>query len=142
MAKVHISPNRTTDKTIRAIDRKRANERRKMFHHAQEHTELFSKKLVQRLIDREIIETNSVEALQSVFEKQLREMGRIDEFDLQMKLAPVRTLVQDPNIVTLYLTQFVIEDLIDHPAIMDIFGEDLDIYRAIDSVMKVLRPEQ
>ncbi len=142
MAKVHISPNRTTDKTIRAIDRKRENERRKMFHYAQEHTELFSKKLVQRLLDREIIETNSVDALQDVFGKQLRQMGREDEFELQLKLAPVRTLVQDPNIVSLYLTQFVIEELIDHPAIQDIFGEDLDIYRAIDSVMKVLRPQQ
>ena len=138
MAKVHISPNRTTDKTIRAIDRKRENERRKMFYHAQEHAELFAKKLVQRLIDRKIIETNSVDPLQDVFEKQ---MGQLDEFDLQMKLALLRTLVQDPNVVTLYLTQFVIEDLIDNPAILDIFGEDLDIYRAIDSIMNVLRPQ-
>lgn len=142
MAKVHISPNRTTDKTIRAIDRKRENERRKMFHLAREHMDVFAKKLVQRLIDREIIETKSAESIQEVFKKQLQQMGQIDEFDLQVKLAPIRTLVQDPNIVTLYLTQFVIEDLIDHPAIQDIFGEDLDIYRAIDSVMKVLRPEQ
>lgn len=142
MAKVHISPNRATDKTIRAIDRKRENERRKMFRHAQEHTELFAKKLAQRLIDREIIETKSSDAVQEFFEKQLRRMGQADDFDLQMKLAPVRTLVQDPNIVSLYLTQVVIEDLIDHPAILDIFGEDIDIYRAIDSVMKVLRPEQ
>jgi len=141
MAKVHISPNRTTDKTIRAIDRKRENERRKMFHHAREHAGLFSKKLVQRLIDREIIETNSVEAVQETMEKQLLQMGQMEEFDLQMKLAPVRTLVQDANVVSLYLTQYLIEDLINHPAIMDIFGEDLDIYRAIDSVMKVLRPQ-
>ncbi len=142
MAKVHISPNRATDKTIRAIDRKRENERRKMFHYAQEHADLFAKKLVQRLIDREIIETDSVESLQEAFSKQMKRMGGLDEFDLQMKLAPVRTLVQDPNIVTLYLTQYVIEDLIEHPSIMDIFGEDLDIYRAIDSIMKVLRPQQ
>ncbi len=142
MAKVHISPNRTTDKTIRAIDRKRENERRKMFHYAQEHAEIFAIKLVQRLIDRGIIETDSVEALQETLTKQMKQMGRLDEFELQMKLAPVRTLVQDPNIVSLFLTQYVIEDLIDHPAIMDIFGEDLDVYRAIDSIMKVLRPQQ
>ena len=57
-----------------------------------------------------------------------------------MKLAPVRTLVQDPNIVSLYLTQYIIEDLIENPDIQDVFGEDIDIYRAIDSVTKVLRP--
>ena len=65
----------------------------------------------------------------------------MEEFDLQIKLAPVRTLVQDPNIVTLFLTQYIIEDLIDHPDIQDVFGEDIDIYRAVDSVTKALRPQ-
>ena len=39
MAKIHISPNRTTDKTIRAIDRKREQERKQMFTHAKENAE-------------------------------------------------------------------------------------------------------
>ncbi len=140
MAKVHISPNRATDKTIRAIDRKREQERRKTFMLARDNSEVLSTKIVQRLIDRKIIETISVESVQKSVEKQLRTMMDLDEFDLQMKLAPVRTLVQDPNLVSLYLTQYVIEDLIDHKDIQDIFGEDLDIYRALDSVLKVLRP--
>jgi hypothetical protein len=141
MAKVHISPNRTTDKTIRAIDRKREQERRKMFIFARDNSEMFATKLVQRLIDRHVIETSSVESIQVVFEKQLRQLGDMEEFDLQMKLAPVRTLVQDPNVVSLFLTQFVIEDLINHADIQDIFGEDLEIYRSLDSVLKVLRPK-
>jgi hypothetical protein len=141
MAKVHISPNRTTDKTIRAIDRKREQERRKMFMFARDNSEMFATKLVQRLIDRHVIETSSVESIQIVFEKQLRQLIDMEEFDLQMKLAPARTLVQDPNIVSLYLTQFVIEDLINHADIQDIFGEDLEIYRSLDSVLKVLRPK-
>lgn len=141
MAKVHISPNRTTDKTIRAIDRKREQERRKMFIFARDNSEMFATKLVQRLIDRHIIETSSVESIQQAFEKQLRQLVEVEEFDLQMKLAPARTLVQDPNLVSLYLTQFIIEDLINHSDIQDIFGEDLDIYRALDSVLKVLRPK-
>lgn len=141
MAKVHISPNRTTDKTIRAIDRKREQERRKMFIFARDNSEMFATKLVQRLIDRHIIETSSVESIQIAFDKQLRLLVDMEEFDLQLKLAPARTLVQDPNIVSLYLTQFVIEDLINHTDIQDIFGEDLEIYRSIDSVLNVLRPK-
>ncbi len=141
MAKVHISPNRTTDKTIRAIDRKREQERRKMFIFARDNSEMFATKLVQRLIDRHIIETSSVESIQKIFDKQLRLLVDMEEFDLQMKLAPARTLVQDPNLVSLYLTQFVIEDLINHADIQDIFGEDLEIYRSLDSVLKVLRPK-
>ncbi|MEE4240534.1 MAG: hypothetical protein V2I36_03650 [Desulfopila sp.] len=140
MAKAHVSHTRTTDKTIRAIDRKREQERRKMFILARDNSETLATKIVQRLIDRSNIETTSVESIQKVIEKQLRKLVDIEDFDLQLKLAPVRTLVQDPNIVSLYLTQFVIEDLIDHSDIQDIFGEDLDIYRSLDSVLNVLRP--
>ncbi len=140
MAKVHVSHTRTTDKTIRTIDRKREQERRKMFLLARDNSETLATKIVQRLIDRKNIEATAVDSIQKVVDKQLRTLIDLDEFDLQLKLAPVRTLVQDPNIVSLYLTQYVIEDLIEHDDIQDIFGEDLDIYRTLDSVLKVLRP--
>lgn len=139
MAKVHISANRATDKTIRAIDRKREQERRKMFHQAKENAEALSAKLVQRLLDKEIIETNSVQSIRECFEEQLKRMSYLEEFELQMKIAPVRTLAQDPNVVSLYLTQYIVEDLINHPDIQDVFGDDLDIYLAVDSVFKSLR---
>ncbi len=141
MAKVHISPNRTTDKTIRKIDRKREQERRKMFIHARDNAEMFATKLVQRLIDRKIIETTSVESMQKAFIAQLKKMIDLEDFEIQMKLAPVRTLVQDSNMVSLYLTQYIVEDLIDHVDLQDVFGEDIDIYRAVDSIFKVLRPK-
>ncbi len=139
MAKVNISPNRTTDKTIRTIDRKREQERRKMFHRAKDHAPEFAAKLVQRLVDREIVETTSVSAVREAFENQLNKLGYIEEFELQMKIAPVRTIAQDPNVVSLYFTQYIVEDLIENPAINEVFGDDLDIYRAVDSVFRVLR---
>ncbi len=141
MAKAHVSHNRTTDKTIRAIDRKRERERRRMFIFVKDNAEAFAIKTVQRLIDRKIIETNAVETIQKVFCTQLRKLIDIEEFDMQLALAPVRTLVQDPNVVSLYLTSYIIDELINHPDIQDIFGEDLDIYRALDSVYNVLRPK-
>lgn len=139
MAKVNISPNRTTDKTIRSIDRKREQERRKMFMKAKDHAPEFAAKLVQRLIDREIIETTSVIEVREAFENQLNKLGYLEEFELQMKIAPVRTLAQDPNVVSLYFTQYIVEELIEHPVIQDVFGDDLDIYLAVDSVFRVLR---
>jgi hypothetical protein len=139
MAKASISPNRATDRTIRTIDRKREQERRKMFSRAKDHAQEFAAKLVQRLIDREIIETNSVTAIKDAFESQLQQLGYIEEFELQMKIAPVRTIAQDPNVVSLYFTQYIVEDLIQNPAIQDVFGDDLDIYLAVDSVFRVLR---
>lgn len=142
MAKVNISANRATDKTIRAIDRKREQERRKMFRQAKDHAEPLAAKLVQRLLDREIIEVTSVTNIRASIEEQLHKLGYLEDFELQMKIAPVRTLVQDPNVVSLYFTQYVVEDLINHPDLQDVFGDDLDVYRAVDSVFRVLRPPQ
>jgi len=140
MAKVNISPNRTTDRTIRTIDRKREQERKRMFHHAKDHATEFAAKLVQRVIDKNIIETTSVDSVREAFEKQLNNLGYLDEFELQMKIAPIRTIAQDPNVVSLYFTQYIIEDLINNPDIQDVYGDDLEIYRAVDSIFRVLRP--
>ena len=95
--------------------------------------------IAQNRKDKERIEADLRSKVNGL-ENQFRSLHLLEDFDLQMKLAPVRTLVQDPNIVTLYLTQYIIEDLIEHPDIQDVFGEDIDIYRAIDSITKVLRP--
>lgn len=141
MAKIHINPNRATDKAVRAIDRKREQERRRMFIFARDHADVLATKLVQRLVDKNIVETVAVDSIRNSFEKQLKSLHLLEDFDLQMKLAPLRTLVQDPNIVSLYLTQFIVEDLVEHQDIQDIFGEDIDIYRAVDSITKVLRPK-
>lgn len=142
MAKAHISATNSTDKTIRTIDRKRERERRFIFNKAKENAEEFASRLTQRLIDKGILEISSVTTVREAFTKQLQKLPGMDDFDIQLKVAPNRTLIPDPNIVSLYLTQYVIEDLINNPAIEDVFGEDLDVYRAIDSVFKVLRPPQ
>lgn len=96
--------------------------------------------LVQRLIDEHIIETNSEKAIRESMEKQLRRLIDLEDFEMQYKVAPIRNLTQDPNILSLYLTQYIVEDLIDHPNIQDVFGDDLDVYRAVDSVLSALRP--
>jgi hypothetical protein len=141
MAKAHISSTNATDKTIRSIDRKREQERRFMLQKAKENADELAAKLVQRLIDKGIVETSSVQSLHDTFEEQLKKIATLEEFDIQLKVAPLRTLVPDPNIISLYLTQFIIEDLINHSAIQDIYGEDLDIYLAADSIFKTLRPQ-
>ncbi|MBL4903624.1 MAG: hypothetical protein JKY62_13380 [Desulfocapsa sp.] len=140
MAKAHISATNATDKTIRTIDRKRERERRFILNKARDNADEFATRVTQRLIDREVLEVNSVQAVRDAFLQQLKSLPEMEEFDIQLKVAPIRTLIQDPNILSLYLTGYVIEDLINNPGIEDVFGEDADIYRAIDSIFKVLRP--
>jgi len=136
----HISPNNATNKTINAIDRKREQERRFLLSKARDNAPELAMSLVQRLIDEHIIETNSDRAIRESIENQLRQMGDMDEFDMQFKVAPIRSVSQDPNIISLYMTQYIIEDLIDHPKIQDVFGDDQDVYKAVDSVLSKIRP--
>ena len=136
----HINPSNSTNKTIDAIDRKRERERRFILNKARENAPELAIRLVQRLIDEHIIETNDVQAIQEGVQKQLREPSDMDEFEIRLKIADIRTLVPDPNILSLYLTAYVIDDLIDHPSIQDIFGDDLDVYNAVESVLGMIRP--
>ena len=137
----HMNPSSSTNKTIDAIDRKRERERRFMLRKARDNAAELSTALVQRLLDRHIIETNSDQAIREVLEKQLGAMSDMEEFDMQFKIAPIRTLTQDPNIISLFITQYIIEDLINHPHIQDVFGDDLDVYLAVDSILSRIRPK-
>ena len=136
----YANPNRQTAKLTDRIDRRRENERYVLLRKSRDHAEELATTLVQRLLDEHIIETNSDRAIRESVEKQLKKMSDMEEFDLNFKVAPLRSLVQDPNIVSLFMTQYVIEDLIDHPNIQDVFGDDQDVYKAVDSVFSKIRP--
>ncbi len=136
----HINPSNSTNKTIDAIDRKRERERRFILNKARENAPEIAVRLVQRLIDEHIIETNDVQAIQEGVERQLKEPSDMDEFEIRLKIADIRTLVPDPNILSLYLTAYIIDELIDHPNIQDVFGDDRDVYNAVESILGMIRP--
>ncbi|PIE60742.1 MAG: hypothetical protein CSA31_00565 [Desulfobulbus propionicus] len=138
----HLNPSGSTNKTIDAIDRKRERERLFMLKKAREKSEELAITLVQRLIEQHIIETDAVLAIQQVMEKQLSAMSELEEFEMRFKIAPLRDLTQDPNIASLFITQYIIEDLVEHDNIQDVFGDDLDVYKAVDSVLGDLRPRR
>jgi len=136
----HINPNNATNKTINAIDRKREQERHFMLMKTRDNAEELATSLVQRLLDKHIIETNSDRAIRETVEKELKRLIDMEEFDMQFKVAPIRSICQDPNIISLYMTQFVIEDLVEHPNIQDVYGDDNDVYNAVDSIFSKIRP--
>ena len=63
-------------------------------------------------------------------------MSRADEFDIDYKISPFRTLVYNPHVVSIYLTAFVLETLINHKDTVDIFGSDEEIYSCINFQVK------
>ncbi|MFH7325477.1 hypothetical protein [Desulfurivibrio sp. C05AmB] len=128
------------DKTAGAIDRKRERERQNMLQALYRNAPELATKLVQRLLDKHIIETTSPEAIREAFTNLFHKMPEMEEFDIQYKTAPLRGLVNDPNFISLYLTQYIAEDLLEHSKIQDVFGDDLEIYQAVDSILGAIRP--
>ncbi|ADH85916.1 hypothetical protein [Desulfurivibrio alkaliphilus] len=128
------------DKTAGAIDRKRERERQQMLQNLYRHAPELATKLVQRLLDKHIIETNSAEAIREVFTNLFQRLPDMEDFDIQYKTAPLRGLISNPNFISLYVTQYIAEDLLEHDKIQDVYGEDRDIYQAVDSVLGALRP--
>lgn len=141
MGNYSSNPYRIDAQTSNSIDRKREQERRHMLQSAFKNNEELATHLVQRLLDQHIIETNSENAIREAFAKLLRRLPEIEEHDYNFKIAPIRNLVPNANIVSLYLTQYIIEDLIDHRDIEDVFGDENEIYLAVDSIMSALRPQ-
>ena len=134
------NPYGSGDKAVRAIDRKREQERKIMLSAAYKFADELAMKLVQRLLDQHIIETTSESAIREVFANLLRSLPEIEDFDFQFKIAPLRQLAPNPNFMSLYLTQFIIEDLVNHAKIDDVFGDDVDVYKADDSILDKIRP--
>ncbi len=134
------NPYSSSEKAANAIDRERERERRFMLKNCYRHAEELSTKLVQRLLDKHILETTSDSAMREVFTNILTKLEEQEEFEIQFKIAPIRTMVNDPNFISLYLTQYITEDLIEHPMVQDVFGDDIEIYKTVDSVMGKIRP--
>jgi hypothetical protein len=137
----HINPSNSTNKTIDALDRKRERERRFILNKARENASELAVKVVQHLLDEHIIETHDLRSVQQGFERQLMAPAEMEEFEIRLKIANIRALVPNPNILSLYLTAYIIEDLINQSHIQDVFGDDLDVYTAVDAVLSTLRPQ-
>ena len=135
------NPYRADAAASNSIDRKREQERRYMLQSAFRHSEELATKLVQRLLDQHIIETTSVDGIRETISDQLQHVSNMEEHDFNFKIAPIRQLVPNPNPLSLYMTQYIIEDLIDHRDIEDIFGEEAEVYQVVESVLGSLRPK-
>ena len=93
-----------------------------------------------KLIEKSLVETTN----QNSFEEQIRvgldKMTRMDAFDMDYQIAPIRNIVPQPQIVSLYVTAYVIEKLINHKDVVDIYGSDEEIYFTINQQVKKFLP--
>ena len=97
--------------------------------------EPLSNSIATKLIDENLVETTNKNRLEEEIYNCLDKLGRIDSFDIDYQITPYRNLVNQPNVVSLYLTSFVIEQLINVTDIVDIYGSDEDIYLNINGLV-------
>ena len=92
-------------------------------------------KLSQDLLLNKIIETENPQAVSELIMQGLNKAYKSNEFDFKYFIAPIRTLVPRANPYALYLTQYILEVIIDDPNIIDVYGTDLEIYSLIDTIL-------
>ena len=90
------------------------------------------KKLSQKLLMEKIIETDKPAAISDAILDGLKKSQRSSEFDFKYFIAPIRSLVPRPNPYSLYMTQYIMEVLINHPDVIEIYGTDVEIYQVVN----------
>ncbi len=131
MAKV-FRPSSRESKILSRIESSKEYARRKAIGSIRDCIEPLSNAIAMKLVESNLVETTSKNVLEEQISNCLEKLTHADEFDIDFQNAPFRNIVPQPNIVSLYVTAFVIETLINHKVVVDIFGSDEEIYLCIN----------
>ncbi|MBF0378926.1 MAG: hypothetical protein HQK72_15810 [Desulfamplus sp.] len=116
------------------IESSKERERYRSIHVVRDNVDMFSNKVSMKLVEDGLIETVSKNTIQEQIAKAIDTLCKAEDFDIDFQIAPFRAIVQNPNIVSLYLTAFVVEKLINHKDVIEIYGSDEDIYFCINKI--------
>ena len=125
-------PSSRESKILSKIESSKEYARRKAITAIQDFIDPLSNTIAMKLVESKFVETDNKNGLEEQIHNCLNKLSHADEFDVDYQLAPFRHLVANPHTVSLYLTAFVVEQLINHRDIVDIFGSDEDIYNCIN----------
>ena len=131
MSKVFRPSNRES-KILSQIESAKERGRRLALSGIQDCLEPLSNAIASKLIETSLVETTSKNSLQEQMMKCLNKLNRADDFDIDYQNAEFRNIVPNPHVVSLYLTAYVIEQVINHKDVVDIFGSDEEIYACIN----------
>ena len=138
MAKI-FRPSSREAKILSRIESSKEYARRKAIQDAREYIEPLSNAIAMKLVEDNLVETTNKNVLEEQITKCIDKLSRSDDFDVDYKIAPFRHIIQNPHVVSLYITAFVIETLINHKVVVDIYGSDEEIYLCINrQVVKIL----
>lgn len=139
MAKV-FRPSTREASILSKIDSSLEYARRRTINSIRDCIEPLSNAIAMKLVENNLVETTSKNLLEEQIVHCLGELGRAEDFDIDFQIAPFRRVVPNPHVVSLYVTAFVIEKLIKHKIIVDIFGADSEIYFCINKQVSKFLP--
>jgi len=131
MPKVFRPSNRES-KILSQIESSKERARRMALSGIHEHIEPLSNAIAMKLVEDKLVETTNKNALEEQIQKCLETLSHAEDFDIDYQNAPFRHLVPNPHVVSLYVTSFVIEKVINFKDVVDIFGSDEEIYHCIN----------
>ncbi len=126
---------RTQDKLIDRLEKKERRESLRRDRFFKFKLKEIHNKLSQALLLNKVIETDNPQAVSDLIMQGLNKAYKSNEFDFKYFIAPIRTLVPRPNPYSLYLTQYILEVIIDDPNIIEIYGTDQEIYALIENII-------
>jgi len=135
MAK-HYHPNVREENVISRLDTGKEQQRIRALNVLRDCEDELANQVAMKLIETGLVETNNKRELERQLSATLNQLVYADDFDIQYQISPFRTVVPRPNFIALYLTAFIVEKLINHKSIIDIFGTDEDIYNAVNTLVQ------
>lgn len=133
-------PNNKESMLLSRIESSKEKERRVSIETARDNLEPMSNAVSQKLVENSLVETTSKNSLQEQIEKKLESLVKLDDFEIDYQIAPYRELVPRPNVISLVITAFILETLINHKDIIDIYGSDDEIYNCINTQVQKFMP--
>jgi len=131
MAKI-FRPSSRESTILSKIESQKEYARRRALGGIRDCLETLANNISSKLVENALVETTSKNSLEEQIGACLETLSRADDFDIDYKNAPFRTVVPLPDVISLYITAYVIETLINHKAVVDIFGSDEEIYHCIN----------
>lgn len=133
-------PNARESAVISKLDHAKESQRNNALDLLRTHLDDLTSLIATKLIEDRLVETTSKSDLDEQIQHALQKVLNAEEFEVQLETANIRTLVPRPNFISLYVTAYVIDKLIDHKSIVEIYGTDEDIYRTVNKQVSKFIP--
>jgi hypothetical protein len=130
MAKV-FRPSTRESSILSKIESSKEYARRRALGSLRDCSEALGNAVTMKLVEEHLVETTNKNVLEEQVVGSLDKLSHLDDFEIDYQCAPLRSVVANPHVVSLYLTAYVIEELIHHKVVVDVFGSDEEIYHCI-----------